>query len=122
MNRLRLEHMKTVMQEVEAKALPLDMRRWGCDTVHCAFGWAAVDPTFRSQGLYLLRHCPTYDGRFGFGAAKTFFDISFNQAAQLFDATAYVPTHSMLTKEYNAAIAAITPQDVIVRIDELLCS
>jgi hypothetical protein len=56
MNRERLEHLKTVMARVPPKNF--FMGKWvspsyehPCNTTCCAGGWAALDPTFQTQGL-----------------------------------------------------------------------
>jgi hypothetical protein len=72
MNRERLEHMRTVLQDVKQRRLPFNLDVWAqstesddydntrtisddhaCGTVCCAIGWAAFDSVFQQAGLRL---------------------------------------------------------------------
>lgn len=70
MNRERLEHLITILEEVERRNLAFNLSTWAsgnvrdhwnlvgsldetCGTTCCAMGWAALDPTFAGQGLSL---------------------------------------------------------------------
>lgn len=116
----RLLHLITVLQNVEATGANFNMGTWlyqnECGTTACAFGWAALDPVFRAQGLTTKRReinwtpitmlVPTFDGATGYTAAARFFEIPYNDAY-----TVFRPREFMDNTD---------PQDVIDRINRLL--
>jgi hypothetical protein len=64
MNIKRLEHLKTIMTKVNPKNF--FMGKWvnphpdhPCNTTCCAGGWAALDPTFQTQGLSFVSRLDT---------------------------------------------------------------
>ena len=75
------------------------MFRWGtpeCGTAKCAAGWAALDPEFNAQGLYLGRRHPTSDyapafwDLFGYEALGRFFGLDSGAVAYLFSPGHYI--------------------------------
>lgn len=66
MNRARLEHLITVLQDVVALSKPFSLHYWAkanlsliqkqhaCGTTACACGYAGFDPVFQAQGLRLI--------------------------------------------------------------------
>jgi hypothetical protein len=70
-----------------------DMNQWRspCGTVACAMGWAATIPEFAEAGLKLDREYsyPEFDYYAGFGAAAAFFEISYDDAVELFSSSGY---------------------------------
>jgi hypothetical protein len=62
---------------------------WGCGTIRCAGGWAAVDPEFMKQGLrwdmwesrIIVEERPILDG---FGALGYFFGLDVLETSRLF--------------------------------------
>jgi hypothetical protein len=152
----RLDRLKFIMRQVAIDNLPFDMEGWVtvkfnyepqdlknvpsiCGTACCAAGYAALDPIFQDEGLFLrvideadeIHHIfsfddiktlslretidpdyieVAYDGYTGLAATQAFFEISCNSAIYLFS------PHNYPKKE------DITPEMVIARIDEVIAS
>lgn len=102
MNRERLEKLVDLLLTIRREEF--NIYTWYCGTAACALGWAAKDPQFNREGLYLCSLsltraegqidsigplCPVYKGAFGFGAAEKFFEISADTARHLFDGSHY---------------------------------
>lgn len=135
MNRDRLNHLITVLKQIEAEDRPFDMWSWAhqedehpCGTAACALGWASLDPKFNAAGLELVAEFedgrlvsftsigndddpdqvfPRFQGRNGFDAGALFFDISYEESTFLFDPSSYDTGEP-------------TPADVISHIEVLL--
>ncbi len=66
-----------------------------CHTTACACGWGTTIPEFHALGFYLTPmgdSCTVdigYDGRTGWGAVRSFFEITERAARFLFEATNY---------------------------------
>lgn len=114
MNIERMEAAIKTLEQVEAKNKKFDMSNWAtdlqevdgrfepsCGTSACAFGYCALDPWHKSQGLgtesYLckidetLRFTVTYDSETDIIAAAHYFDISLSHAEYLFYPSNYYP-------------------------------
>lgn len=59
-----------------------------CGTAACALGLATTIPAFRRAGL-TDASCPTFGNDYGILAGETFFDIYYEDAAELFYAESY---------------------------------
>lgn len=138
MDRERLEHLIVVLKRVYDRGQDFSLSYWAmpnndCGTTSCALGWAALDRTFRQQGLKLLnnpRHSkeeevktpravaklagrysslmPVYADCAGYAAASAFFGLNYADTRYLFDPSEY-PDHHL----HN-------PLAVVARIEETL--
>lgn len=123
MNTQRLQHLITILENVPEEKF--DLKNWACGATACAIGHAALDPVFVAEGFKLQAEqldadfprvaYPIFDlsagCRFdGFEAVHVFFDLTPDQASDLFMSWAY----------FDRGIAKPQPQDVIHRIRELL--
>ena len=98
-----------------------------CGMAACAFGSAALDPTFQGMGLIPKVECNDveFDGFLGFEAGAEFFDINSAEAEFLFDPSEYsdrymregVPEDFYLDFEVDQNIK---PKHVIRRVKFLL--
>lgn len=121
-NRKRLAYLaiKLVENAMNPKGAKFDLNRWyrginkkkpiSCGTTACAFGFAALLPAFKKQGLFIhasspaiqvskkvaerdFIHCSRYEGKYvltGVNAAAYFFNIPNRDAQNLFLSEAYV--------------------------------
>ncbi len=107
----RLERLYFIMKEVAAgDASRFNLRSWfmdanigkfrsvkafeeshaNCGTIACAFGWAALDPELRAEGLGYRAHSalsgvePFYEKSSGYDAAVEFFHLSHEEVMRLF--------------------------------------
>ena len=94
----RLRTLYAIMAGVPAKRV--DMKNWrnslrvsneemlaqGCGTAACAVGWACAYPEFNKQGLFWNDNLwiPVYQGDGGWRAVERFFDLSMDEAKNLF--------------------------------------
>ncbi len=98
----RLQHLNDILVEVNKKRKKFDMGVFvqmnECGTAACAFGYCALDPKFKRQGLKLVPdECDygdgyldvQYKGKVKFEAATEFFDITVEEAEYLFGPLAY---------------------------------
>lgn len=132
----RLERLVAVLERVDREERPFDMGAWvrsplmvdsryhdiptlddikRCGTASCALGWAARDTWHRDRGLRFKWHdgarswFPSFDGEYGLRAAVAFYEISYDQAADLFDPTSYASLN-------------IAPWRVVNRVNALLAA
>jgi hypothetical protein len=108
MKRKRLEHLIKVLEKHNGDELQMDywyrqdddmpygkeIKKVRCGYQACALGTAAMDRTFREEGLHLMSTGGPwadvrYRGRSSFGAAREFFDIAYLTARYLFDPCYY---------------------------------
>lgn len=76
-----------------------DLASWRCGFAMCAVGFAATTDCFMAEGLHLakltLKHyesphiVPRYGDAFEWDAVRKFFDLTEDEAASLFDPSAY---------------------------------
>ena len=108
----RLRHLITVLEAVKEREQPFYLYGWmdenhpDCGTTACACGWAAMDETFKAEGLGLVPSTypfrgGTYNGKlwrslklaFGdsieFNAAMNFFGLAADDAVKLFHPNGY---------------------------------
>lgn len=102
-----------------------DLQHWfagttalNCGTTACAMSFACLLPEFQTQGLYLskLSQSPRYKDSIGymyggFSAAREFFEITSNEALQLFSDSYYA------TQNWKGAVGEQRVADKI----EALC-
>lgn len=118
----RLKHLIEILEDVENNKLSrFNMTDWStitdenedmtdvefykeCNFAGCAFGWATLDPHFRSLGLDfdMMDGSPLFfrsindDEPLGdYAAASAFFDISETESFFLFDPYSYLPPFSI---------------------------
>lgn len=74
------------------------MHRWWNGKSGCVIGWACRNEYFNSRGLYLMEYdfggshaefIPRYNDEWNFDAVAAFFQITFEEAAYLFDRISY---------------------------------
>lgn len=122
----RLERLAALLDTVPPEKF--DLGSWACGTTACAIGWAALDPTFRSEGLRLdcvpspdTYHCytvtdltqtggtffPVFGKAVYYAAAEAFWGLTNNQAHKLFAPWSYDPpgTPSDVAKRIRALLA-----------------
>jgi hypothetical protein len=137
MNVGRLMHLETVLWRVLDERKSFDLALWAvidqhdCCTVACAGGYAAIDPVFQAQGLYLgykggipLRKAT----RCFLGQPKIYFRASngklyseFEAAARFFEITMKQTEWLFARFSYPAPVPP-GPEDVIARLNELVPS
>jgi hypothetical protein len=93
----------------------LSLTRWFGLGKGCAVAWAATDPWFRAQGLRLedsdsLAECrPEFKDRTDWAAVATFFEITIQEAQQLFGgARGLSPAPAALATRIRAFLAERT--------------
>jgi hypothetical protein len=93
----------------------LSLTRWFGFGKGCAVAWAATDPWFRAQGLRLedsdsLAECrPEFKDRTDWAAVATFFEITIQEAQQLFGgARGLSPAPAALATRIRAFLAERT--------------
>jgi hypothetical protein len=104
MNATRLLHMIEILKAVEANRKPFDMSDWfednnfpeNCNTAACAWGWAARDPVFRAEGVYIKDADACFGKECGFPAIASFFHISYADAYFIFNAGRLVPPSAVI--------------------------
>lgn len=94
----KMRHLKTVLEGVRDRGDRFDINIWHqrgkhCGTAACALGWAAEDPTFRSQGLGLIPigyggSVPIFMVHGGLAAGMMFFGLYESETVWLFKAEA----------------------------------
>lgn len=156
MNIERLNHQIVILEGVAAANKAFDLAHWGgradsettvgeigpCGTACCAFGYAALDPTFQAQGLKLkvwdggdgeriviesVDHLnklkpdstlPAFENLCGLDAAMRFFDLSYEQVCWLFTPEEYLSYEEWMEDEDTPR--PVAPAEVIERIRHLL--
>lgn len=105
MNKKRLQkladHLRTVPPE------KLNMDEWNCGSASCAVGHACSIPEFAAEGLSLELSffgnlIPFFDGLENWAAVHDFFDLSEDEAQELFGSDAY--QDHVTPSEVSAAI------------------
>lgn len=129
MNVEALKQAIRVMRDVEARALPFDMKMWcggpfveevGCGTASCAAGWCARDAWFNAQGFTLdKRHVA---GRgflpiFNTGVEEL---VNWEACAAMFGLTMEDTYFLFFSTNYRASLDGIEPRRVIEHIETLL--
>lgn len=139
MNRPRLRRLIEVLEKVRDEERPFCMDVWvaaipddepplltvpvqDCGTASCALGWAARDPVLRAEGLGFYGGCtaPHYKegsrimGSMGLRAGADFFEIGYQQSAELFLPSRYPGGQN------EAEPSRISPDEVIAKIKKLL--
>lgn len=113
----------------EGKDAPKQLDITKCGTAACAFGWACSIPEFQAAGLKLISWggrgeamyyvvqlttpCMTYTD---YRAAAKFFDLTWDEAAWIFNPVAYRPEAA--DEEWETG--SVTPAQVVERIESLL--
>jgi hypothetical protein len=91
MNRERLQQMVTMLRGLlPEKRENFDIGEWTCGTSACAVGTACFHPWFNEQGLH-INDCggPEFDLWHGWHAVEQFFELSSNEARDLFCGVRY---------------------------------
>lgn len=116
----RLNQLITVLKGVDPDTF--DLGTWCCGTAACAVGHACLSQVFIDQGLHLnfSRPCFTVDGDklMSWTAVEVFFELTVDQAFNLFSDEAYGGHED--TDDYVPSGA--TADDVIQRIQEFIGS
>lgn len=149
MNIPRLQHLITVLEQIEAEHKPFYMDLWfgttshddWCRTAACAGGYAALDPQFQAQGLGIevfLKHeakmpraiqvtslaeiQPHLRDGWSYHEALPSFEgeIAFEAAERFFDLTPHQATYIFSVITYHKPSHRIRPHHVIEHIQELL--
>lgn len=149
MNVPRLQHLITVLKQIEAERKPFYMDLWfgitshddWCETAACAGGYAALDPQFQAQGLGIevfLQHEAKMprtiqvnsmaeiqphlkDGWSCYVALPSFEGkIAFEAVERFFDLTPAEATYIFAVITYRKLNHRTRPHHVIEHIQELL--
>ena len=117
----RLKHLIVILEHVDEEVTANSQGRFGfdinnwfeeddCGTVACALGWAAIDPKFQAEGLFIDKNSePEFEGAVTYLAGSHFFGISVDESCTLF-----APYH------YPSDMPRHDPKPVIARIKELI--
>jgi hypothetical protein len=96
-----------------------------CGTAACALGEAGLIPALRKEGLKTNRrtHKVTFEDEVNLHAGQYFFELDFNQAANLFNPWRYLSPDQCRTRDREDRFSRkITPLAVAKRINALIMS
>ena len=87
---LLAELLETALPQATTFDLGLYYHKNSCETICCALGLAAAQPSFQAQGFtFTPTSIPLYQGQIGLHAAAAFFSISLPTCQEIFCGSAY---------------------------------